>query len=99
MHDGPSVDAVAVGHELALRGRRVDQQDIGVTPAAQRQRFAGSDRQDADAIAGMRPLERGNQDVEQPGVLGGGRGGQNDLPGLGRAARQAQERGAEDGPQ
>ena len=78
MHDEPPVDAVAFGHELLFRIRGVDEQHIRFALLAHGHSLTGTDGDCLDEVAGFF-LKDGNQDVQEAGVLGACRGGQNDI--------------------
>jgi hypothetical protein len=76
-HHGPTLDAGAGGHERRFRGRRMDQEHVGLAALAQLQRGSGADGDRFDPAAGG-SFEEGQQLVEEAGVLGAGRGGEED---------------------
>ncbi len=71
VHHVLAVAAVAFGDELVLGGAVVHEQHVGVAAAADVQRLAGADSDDADLDRG-RLLELGQNPAEQAGLLGGG---------------------------
>ena len=79
-----------------LRLRRVDQHRVGVAPPRHLQRGPGAHGDRLHRDAGL-PLEHGQQGVEQAGVLGAGRGRQDDLAAL-ALGRRAMERKASQRP-
>ena len=69
VHDLPPVRAEAVGHELLLRGRVVNQHDVGVALPAQLEGLAGAHGHDFHLNASLLAEQR-HQHVEEAAVLG-----------------------------
>ena len=77
------LNIMRAGEELhALRFRGMRQHDVGVATPPHRERLPAAHRDHLHAVAGL-ALEHREQRVEQPGVAGGGRGGEEDFVRLG----------------
>ena len=88
-HEVPRIDEQALGLGC------VGEDDIGVSPAAHRERLPATHGDHLDAITGT-PLENRQQRIEQPGVASGGGGGEDDDGGLGGNGRQRAARGGKE---
>jgi hypothetical protein len=78
VHHVAAVHAVAVGDELVLGGAGMHQHHVDVAVLAQFERLAGADR-DYMHLDAILLLEHRQDDLEQPGVLRAGGGGQADV--------------------
>ncbi len=91
VHHEAAAHEVARVDQRALRVRRVRQHHVRVTAPAHGQRLPAAHGDHLDGVVGL-PLEHGEQAVEQAGVAGGGRRGEDDHARLSEESRESHHR-------